>query len=224
MLPYTPLHHLLMRDLGFPIVATSGNLSGEPICIDEFEASARLGRIADIFLVHNRPIARAVDDSVACIALGKPLLLRRARGYAPLPVPMPSGTSLPPLIAVGAHQKNTLAIAEAERLILSQHIGDLENAESERAFSQTLRDLAHTHAAQPRLIVCDAHPDSPQHAPCRAARHRAGCAALARPASSRACARLYGRKRHQAAVPGSCMGWHRLWQQMGRSGAANFCR
>jgi hydrogenase maturation protein HypF len=159
MLPYTPLHHLLMRDLGFPIVATSGNLSGEPICIDEFEALARLGRIADIFLVHNRPIARAVDDSVACIALGKPLLLRRARGYAPLPVPMPSGTSLPPLIAVGAHQKNTLAIAEAERLILSQHIGDLENAESERAFSQTLRDLAHMHAVQPRLIVCDAHPD-----------------------------------------------------------------
>ncbi|RMF50605.1 MAG: carbamoyltransferase HypF [Chloroflexota bacterium] len=159
MLPYTPLHHLLMRDLGFPIVATSGNLSGEPICIDEFEALARLGRIADIFLVHNRPIARAVDDSVACIALGKPLLLRRARGYAPLPVPVPSGTSLPPLIAVGAHQKNTLAIAEAERLILSQHIGDLENAESERAFSQTLRDLAHMHAVQPRLIVCDAHPD-----------------------------------------------------------------
>ncbi|MFQ3535606.1 MAG: carbamoyltransferase HypF [Aggregatilineales bacterium] len=157
MLPYTPLHHLLMRDLGFPIVATSGNLSGEPICTDEHEALARLGAIADLFLVHDRPIARAVDDSVAYVVLGKPLILRRARGYAPLPAP--SDAPLPPLIAVGAHQKNTLCVAEGERIILSQHIGDLDSAESERAFSQTLSDLAQLYAVQPRLIVCDAHPD-----------------------------------------------------------------
>lgn len=166
MLPYTPLHHLLMRDLGFPIVATSGNLSGEPICTDEREALARLGGIADLFLVHDRPIARAVDDSVVCVALGKPLILRRARGYAPLPVPVPQGAPLPPLIAVGAHQKNTICVAEGERAILSQHIGDLENIESERAFKQTLSDLAQMYAVRARLIVCDAHPDylSTQHA------------------------------------------------------------
>ncbi len=164
MLPYTPLHHLLMRDLGFPIVATSGNLSGEPICTAEHEALARLGSLADLFLVHDRPIARAVDDSVVRVALGKPLVLRRARGYAPLPVPLLE--NVPPLIAVGAHQKNTLAIAEGERAILSQHIGDLENAESERAFTHTLRDLTEMHALAPQLIVCDAHPDylSTQHA------------------------------------------------------------
>jgi hydrogenase maturation protein HypF len=164
MLPYTPLHHLLMRDLDFPIVATSGNLSGEPICTDEHEAVARLGSLADLFLVHDRPIARAVDDSVVRAALGKPLMLRRARGYAPLPVPLLE--PVPPLIAVGAHQKNTLAIAEGERAILSQHIGDLENAESERAFTSTLNDLAQMHALTPQMIVCDAHPDylSTQHA------------------------------------------------------------
>ena len=86
MLPYTPLHHLLLRDLGFPIVATSGNRSDEPICIDEHEALERLAGIADLFLVHDRPIARHVDDSVARVALGRELVLRRARGYAPLPV------------------------------------------------------------------------------------------------------------------------------------------
>ncbi len=166
MLPYTPLHHLLMRDLGFPIVATSGNLSGEPICTDEREALARLSGIADLFLVHDRPIARAVDDSVVCVALGKPLILRRARGYAPLPVSAPSEAPFPPLVALGAHQKNTICAAEGERAILSQHIGDLDNAESERAFIQTLDDLMRLYAVQPRLVVCDAHPDylSTQHA------------------------------------------------------------
>ena len=86
MLPYTPLHHLLLRETGFPVVATSGNLSDEPICTDEVEAMQRLGHIADLFLVHDRPIARHVDDSVAWIVRGVPRLLRRARGYAPLPV------------------------------------------------------------------------------------------------------------------------------------------
>ena len=86
MLPYTPLHHLLLREMGFPVVATSGNLSDEPICTDEIEAMQRLGHIADVFLVHDRPIARHVDDSVAWIVRGVPRLLRRARGYAPLPV------------------------------------------------------------------------------------------------------------------------------------------
>ena len=86
MLPYTPLHHLLMAELGFPVVATSGNLSDEPICTDEREALERLGGIADVFLVHNRPIVRHVDDSIVRVMLDRELVLRRARGYAPLPI------------------------------------------------------------------------------------------------------------------------------------------
>ena len=89
MLPYTPLHHLLMAELGFPVVATSGNLSDEPICTDEREALERLGGIADVFLVHNRPIVRHVDDSIVRVMLGRELVLRRARGYAPLPISIP---------------------------------------------------------------------------------------------------------------------------------------
>ena len=88
MLPYSPLHHLLTHELNFPIVATSGNLSDEPICIDEREALQRLHTIADLFLVHDRPIVRHVDDSVVRIMCGREMLLRRARGYAPLPIPI----------------------------------------------------------------------------------------------------------------------------------------
>ena len=95
MLPYTPLHHLLMLLLGFPVVATSGNLSDEPICIDEREALKRLGGIADCFLVHNRPIVRHVDDSIARVMAGRELVLRRARGYAPLPIAIKSDTRNP---------------------------------------------------------------------------------------------------------------------------------
>ena len=86
MLPSNPLHHLLMAELGFPVVATSGNLSDEPICTDEREALERLGGIADVFLVHNRPIVRHVDDSIVRVMLGREMVLRRARGYAPLPI------------------------------------------------------------------------------------------------------------------------------------------
>jgi hydrogenase maturation protein HypF len=86
MLPYTPLHHLLLAELGFPVIATSGNLSDEPICTDEHEALERLRGIADVFLVHNRPIVRHVDDSIVRVMLDRELVLRRARGYAPLPI------------------------------------------------------------------------------------------------------------------------------------------
>jgi hydrogenase maturation protein HypF len=95
MLPYTPLHHLLLRDLGRPLVATSGNRAGEPLCIDERQALDRLAGIADLFLVHDRPIARPVDDSVARVVAGRPLICRRARGYAPLPVALPGGRPCP---------------------------------------------------------------------------------------------------------------------------------
>src|SRR5262249_53298449 len=115
MLPYTPLHHILMRDLRRPVVATSGNRSDEPIAIDEREAVRRLAGVADLFLVHDRPIRRHADDSIARIILGREQILRRARGYAPLPVgfahtPHVNSRELTPVLAVGAHMKNCVAL------------------------------------------------------------------------------------------------------------------
>jgi hydrogenase maturation protein HypF len=157
MLPYTPLHHLLMADLGGPLVATSGNLSDEPICIDEHEALERLGGIADFFLVHNRPIVRQVDDSVARIMVGRELVLRRARGFAPLPVMV--RRLLPPMLAVGGQLKNTIAISNGKAIFVSQHIGDLETAAAFEAFQTTIQSLEGLYGHRPETIVCDAHPD-----------------------------------------------------------------
>ncbi|MDW8104140.1 MAG: carbamoyltransferase HypF [Armatimonadota bacterium] len=157
MLPYTPLHHLLLRALGFPIVATSGNLSDEPICTDEHEALHRLAGIADLFLVHNRPIARHVDDSVVRVLLGRELVLRRARGYAPLPVLVKE--PLPPLLAVGAHLKNTVAMSVGRQVFLSQHIGDLETAQALEAFRRVIADVQGLWEHQPQAVACDMHPD-----------------------------------------------------------------
>jgi hydrogenase maturation protein HypF len=159
MLPYTPLHHLLMARLAFPIIATSGNLSEEPICIDEQEALRRLGAIADLFLVHNRPIVRAVDDSVARVMMGRELVLRRARGYAPLPVMLRAGAGAPAILAVGANMKNTVALAVGPQVFISQHIGDLENLPSFEAFVRVTADLQKLFAAEPAIVAADAHPD-----------------------------------------------------------------
>jgi hydrogenase maturation protein HypF len=126
LLPYSPLHHLLLADLGEPVVATSGNATDEPICTREAEVVARLGAIADLFLVHDRPIVRHVDDSVVRVVLGREMVLRRARGLAPLPVTVRE--PLAPTLAVGAHLKNTVALARGREVFLSQHIGDLETA------------------------------------------------------------------------------------------------
>ena len=157
MLPYTPLHHLLMADLGFPVVATSGNLSEEPICIDEREALARLGDIAQVFLAHNRPIVHHVDDSVARVLLGRELVLRRARGYAPLPVQLRK--EVPALVAVGGHLKNTVATSGGDQVFVSQHIGDLETAPALEAFRNVLGALRALHDVRPVAVACDAHPD-----------------------------------------------------------------
>ncbi|HTU93699.1 MAG TPA: carbamoyltransferase HypF [Gemmataceae bacterium] len=157
MLPYTPLHHLLLAELGFPIVATSGNRSDEPICLDECEALTRLAGIADLFLIHDRPIARQVDDSVVRVVLGREMVLRRARGYAPFPVPV--AQSLPPLLAVGAHQKNTLAIAAGCQVVVSQHVGDLDTPIALMAFHRIAEDLPRLYALEPQAVVCDRHPD-----------------------------------------------------------------
>jgi hydrogenase maturation protein HypF len=157
MLPYTPLHHLLLRAVGVPLVATSGNLSDEPICTDEQEAHRRLGHIADCFLVHNRPIERHVDDSVVWVLDGAPQLLRRARGYAPLPVLL--SCSLPPILAVGAHLKNTVALSVERQVFVSQHIGDLETAEALAAFERVIADLLRLYEVTPAAIAHDLHPD-----------------------------------------------------------------
>ncbi|MBV8206858.1 MAG: carbamoyltransferase HypF, partial [Acidobacteria bacterium] len=157
MLPYTPLHHLLLQELRSPVVATSGNLSEEPICIDEQDALQRLAGIADVFLVHDRPIARHVDDSVAREMAGRELVLRRARGFAPLPVTV--ARELPPLLAVGAHQKNSIAVSVGTQVFISQHIGDLETEASSAAFRSVIAALERMYELEPVAIACDLHPD-----------------------------------------------------------------
>lgn len=157
MLPYTPLHHLLLAGIGRPVVATSGNLSDEPICTDEHEAVQRLGRMAERFLVHNRPIARHVDDSVAWIVDGETRLLRRARGYAPLPVLV--RRALPPVLGVGAHLKNAIALSVERHVFISQHIGDLETPEAMAAFDRVIADLLRMYGVTPAAIGHDLHPD-----------------------------------------------------------------
>ncbi len=157
MLPYSPLHHLLMREFPFPIVATSGNATDEPIAIENQEARARLAEIADLFLMHNRPIARPCDDSVVRLVRGRESVMRRARGYAPLPVFV--GRDLPAVLAVGGHLKNTVAIAVGQQVFLSQHVGDLDTIEARGAFERAIDDLCRLYRFKPELVACDLHPD-----------------------------------------------------------------
>ncbi len=167
MLPSTPLHHLLLHKLDFPIVATSGNIASESICIDEKEALKRLGNIAELFLVNNRPIIRPVDDSVVRVMAGREMIIRRARGYAPFPLPIndktPSLTTgfnnLPNILAVGGHLKNTIAILKKNQVFISQHIGDLSTVEALKSFNQVMESLKGLYDFEPEIIVCDAHPD-----------------------------------------------------------------
>jgi hydrogenase maturation protein HypF len=157
MLPYTPLHHLLLDATGFPVVATSGNLSDEPICTDEEEARERLHGIADGFLVHDRPIARHVDDSVAWIVRGRPRLIRRARGYAPAPVRL--HREVPPILAVGAHFKNSVALGIGRQVFVSQHIGDMATPQALDAFERVIDDFLELYEVAPAAVAHDAHPD-----------------------------------------------------------------
>ena len=157
MLPYSPLHHLLMQQCDFPLIATSGNRSDEPIAIANDEAATRLKDIADHFLMHNRPIVRACDDSVVRLTRGRAGILRRARGYAPLGIRVPH--RLPPVLAVGGHLKNTVAIAVGQDVFLSQHIGDLETVEARHAFERAIDDLCRLYSFKPEAVICDLHPD-----------------------------------------------------------------
>jgi hydrogenase maturation protein HypF len=157
MLPYAPLHHLLMKELGFPVVATSGNLSEEPIAKDNEEAKTRLQGLADAFLMNDRPIARHADDSIVRLARGRQLVLRRARGLAPLP--LRTSRALRPVLALGAHLKNTIALGWERQIVVSQHLGDLETAASLDAFRAAIQDLSRLYGFKPELAACDLHPD-----------------------------------------------------------------
>lgn len=159
MLPASPLHCLLMALLQRPLVATSGNLAGEPICIRNDEAVTQLGGVADLFLTHNRPILRALDDSVFRLIDGCPVMLRRARGYAPLPFYLPD-TEEPATdcIALGGDLKCCAALSRGNTVYLTQHIGDLESPRAMSAFESATDALAAFYGLQPRLLLHDLHP------------------------------------------------------------------
>jgi len=157
LLPYSPLHHLLMREFGSPVVATSGNLTDEPICTDEREAVRRLGGVADLFLIHDRHIVRPVDDSVVRVVGKRPMLMRRARGYAPLPIRL--GCEVPNALAVGGHLKSTVAVAVDRNVFIGPHIGELDTAETYNAFEHSVDNLQTLYDMTPDIVVCDLHPD-----------------------------------------------------------------
>ncbi len=184
MLPYTPLHHLLLADLNRPLVATSANISEDPICTDNADALHRLRDIADFFLLHNRPIVRPADDSILHIIDGRPALLRRARGYAPLPIAIAEPRA--PALAAGPQQKNTVAVVRGRDVFLSPHNGDLDSPAARRAFEAACTDLPRLLHLEPGRVLCDAHPDyastrwaRTRHHPVRAVYHHAAHVAAA---------------------------------------------
>lgn len=156
-LPYTPLHHLILKDFGKPVVATSANLTDEPIAKENEEAVERLSGIADLFLMHNRPIRRRCDDSVVTVICGRQVPIRRSRGFAPLPVTVPFRFKKP-VLALGPYMKNTIAVGIDDRVFMSQHIGDLDNTLATDYFKETLEDLLSLLQVEPEIVVCDKHP------------------------------------------------------------------
>ena len=156
LLPYSPLHHLLLNDFGGPLVATSGNISGEPVITDNAQAQTRLAGIADAFLHHNRPIVRPADDPVYRPIGGRPRLLRPGRGCTPLELALPFHLEQP-LLAVGGHMKNTVTLAWDSRALLSPHIGDMDSARSLGVFEQVVEDLQRLYGVRAEAVVCDAH-------------------------------------------------------------------
>jgi len=157
MLPYTPLHHVLLRKTGLPLVMTSGNLSEEPIAKDNDEALRRLRGIADYFLLHNRDIYARYDDSVAIVERGQPQLVRRARSYAPYPVHLPFEAKQ--VLACGAEDKNTFCLTKDKYAFVSQHIGDMENLETLEHFENTIMLYKRLFRLEPELVAYDLHPE-----------------------------------------------------------------
>lgn len=158
LLPYSPLHHLLLAAVARPLVMTSGNLSEEPLAYENAEALARLGGIADLFLLHNRDIVTRADDSVARVIAGRPVVLRRSRGYVPRPVPIarPFAQSV---LAVGGHLKNTFCIGVGDGAYFGPHVGDLDNVETYLAFTSAIARLERFLQVRPQVIAHDLHPE-----------------------------------------------------------------
>ena len=157
MLSYTPLHHLLLKEVGVPLIMTSGNLSEEPIACDNEEALRRLNGIADYFLVHNRDIYSRYDDSVYLVEGNEPRAVRRARGYAPYPIILPFKTKQ--ILACGAQEKTTFCMTRDEHAFLSQHIGDLENEETLEHFTNTIELYKKLFRIKPEAVAYDMHPE-----------------------------------------------------------------
>jgi hydrogenase maturation protein HypF len=157
MLPYSPLHHLLLTDFGAPLVATSGNISGEPVLTDNGMAEARLATIADAFLHHNRMIVRPADDPVYRVIEGKPRPLRLGRGNAPTEIEL-SFSAPRPMLALGGHLKNTIAIAWGRRAIVSPHLGDMDTPRGLQLLQSVAADLQALYGVHAEMVLCDAHP------------------------------------------------------------------
>jgi hydrogenase maturation protein HypF len=194
-LPYSPLHHLLLAGAGRPLVMTSANLSDEPIAYRNAEALERLGGIADLLLVHDREIETRADDSVARVVAGRPLVMRRSRGFAPRGIPLARPLARP-LLAAGAHLKNTFCLALGDAAHLGPHIGDLENLETLDSYEASIARMERFLETRPEAIAHDLHPEylSTRWARERAARDRIP---------------LVGVQHHHAHVA-SCMGEHGL--------------
>src|SRR5256886_2802863 len=158
MLPYTPLHHLLLAAVARPIVLTSGNVSDEPIVYRDDEVRETLKGIADAFLTHDRAIHVRTDDSVARAYRGRPMLLRRSRGYVPEPITTAS-TFPRPVLACGAELKNTFCLAQGRHAFVSHHIGDLENAETLRSFTEGIEHFRRLFDIDPQVVAYDLHPE-----------------------------------------------------------------
>ncbi|MGD8712758.1 MAG: carbamoyltransferase HypF, partial [Thiohalophilus sp.] len=157
MLPYSPLHHLLLSRLGKPIVATSANLSGEPVLTEANDVIRRLSEVTAIHLHHNRPIVRPADDPVIRLIAGQPRPLRLGRGTAPLELPLP-GKLPQPILACGGQMKNTVALAWEQRLVISPHIGDLDAPRSQQIYAEVIADLQQLYEIEPSAVICDNHP------------------------------------------------------------------
>jgi hydrogenase maturation protein HypF len=156
-LPYSPLHHQLLLAYGKPIVATSGNISGEPVITDNAEAQSRLEKVADAFLHHDRPIVRPADDPVVRPMAGAARTIRLGRGNAPLERLLPTKLSRP-VLATGGHLKVTIALAWDDRVVISPHIGELDSVRSNDIFKYIIKDIQKLYDVNSRVIVCDLHP------------------------------------------------------------------
>ncbi|MDR3473500.1 MAG: carbamoyltransferase HypF [Devosia sp.] len=156
-LPYSPEHTLLLEAFGGPLVATSGNVSGEPVITDNAEAEQRLRPVADAFLHHDRPIIRPADDAVMRVVGDKPRTIRLGRGIAPLEIDLPAPLD-EPMLAVGGHMKSTIALGWGRRAVISPHIGDLESPRGREVFVRVVADLQALYGVTARRIVCDRHP------------------------------------------------------------------